>query len=70
MISKYHFIKKNLTNPPGPRTPTVINSAVYPKPNKPPVGEKTAAAQQRKRKQESGDPAEGIPAKSKHMSKF
>ncbi|KNC24103.1 hypothetical protein FF38_06286 [Lucilia cuprina] len=62
----YDFIKKILTNPPGPRTPTVINSTFYNKLNKTTTGEKTTGVYQRKRKNEGGD-QEATPAKSKHI---
>ncbi|KAM7343581.1 reduction in Cnn dots 1 isoform 2-T2 [Cochliomyia hominivorax] len=61
----YDFIKRILTNPPGPRTPTVINSTFYAKLNKTNVGDKTGVYQ-RKRKNESGD-QDAAPAKSKHI---
>ncbi|XP_037818055.1 KAT8 regulatory NSL complex subunit 3 isoform X2 [Lucilia sericata] len=65
----YDFIKKILTNPPGPRTPTVINSTFYNKLNKTTTGEKTTGVYQRKRKNEGGD-QEATPAKSKHITKI
>lgn len=63
----YDFIKKVLTNPPGPRTPTVINSAFYAKFNKINAGDKSSGVYQRKRKNESGD-QDVTPAKSKQLS--
>lgn len=65
----YDFIKKILTNPPGPRTPTVINSTFYAKLNKTNTTDKTTGVYQRKRKNEGGD-QEVTPAKSKHISKY
>ncbi|XP_065367189.1 KAT8 regulatory NSL complex subunit 3 isoform X1 [Calliphora vicina] len=62
----YDFIKKILINPPGPRTPTVINSTFYAKLNKTNNAEKTTGGYQRKRKNEGGD-QEATPAKSKHI---
>lgn len=65
----YDFIKKILANPPGPRTPTVLNSNIISKQTKSSTGDKATTGQQRKRKQDMLD-AEGTPAKTKHLGKL
>ncbi|XP_075165999.1 reduction in Cnn dots 1 isoform X2 [Haematobia irritans] len=62
----YDFLKRVLTNPPGPRIPTAINSNIYNKISKFSTGEKATPGPQRKRKQDASD-ADGTPAKTKHF---
>uniref|UniRef100_T1PBB4 Alpha/beta hydrolase n=1 Tax=Musca domestica TaxID=7370 RepID=T1PBB4_MUSDO len=61
----YDFIKKVLTNPPGPRIPTSVTSNIFNKQNKMFAGEK-GAGQQRKRKNDGID-SDSTPAKTKHL---
>ncbi|XP_073844658.1 reduction in Cnn dots 1 isoform X2 [Musca autumnalis] len=61
----YDFIKKILTNPPGPRIPTSLNSSIFGKQNRSLAGEKITG-QQRKRKNDGLD-SDGTPAKTKHL---
>lgn len=64
----YDFIKKVLTNPPGPRIPTSVTSNIFNKQNKMLAGEK-GAGQQRKRKNDGID-SDSTPAKTKHLGRL